>query len=336
MTPMTTSRVTRRSTLGAVLAASLLAAGSLAGCSQSAATSSAPSSASATGAHWPVAVSVDGTTVTVPAEPTRIVAITSETGDLALKLAGPSRMAAISANSQLPAMGTATDLAKQVPNTLPSTTDPDPEKVLSYQPDLIVSTLRHDGEKAANQQLEASGVPVISLNPSDFTTPEGIESAIGTLGRALGEQNKATQLSDQMSAAMKAVDAERGANHPTTLCLMARGNSVMAMGDDQMLPGLVKRGGGTNAGAAVDLTQTRAVDAELIAKANPQIIFLEDFMGTGNKPFASLLANQAVAQVPAVANKQIYLIPMTQASSISGTQTPDGYRTIVDDLKKSS
>lgn len=326
----------KRSPLALTLMA-LMALGALSGCSATGAGASSPAgSSSSSAAQWPRVVSVDGQKVTIPAEPSRVVAVTSDTSDLAIQLVGPSRMAAISVTSQSSAMGTAVDLAKQVPNTLPSTTDPDPEKVLSYKPDLVVSTLRHDGEKTANQQIEASGVPVVSFSSDDFGTPEGVASVITTLGQALGEQTKAEQLSSELLASVKATDAERGTTHPTALSLMARGNSVMAMDDNQMLAGLVKRAGATNAGASVGLTQTRPVDAELIAKTNPQVIFLEDFMGLGNKPFASLLSNPALASVPAIVSKQVYVIPMTQASGISGTWTGDGYRSIVKDLKKVS
>lgn len=324
-----------RSPLGLGLAAALIALGALSGCSATNANAPAPTiSASPSAATWPRAVSVDGQSVTVPAQPRRIVAITSDVADLALQLVGPTRIAAIPATSQSPTMGTAVDLARQVTSTLPTTTDPDPEKVLSYGPDLVISALRHDGEKAANRQIQASGVPVVSFDSDDFNTPQGIAGVITTLGQALGEEVSAHQMSSRLLAAMTTADADRGNSHPTALSLMARGNTVMAEDGGQMLAGLVDRAGATNAGTSAGLTATRPIDAEFIAKTQPQVIFLEDFMGLGAQPFAPLLANPALTSVPAIANHRIYLIAMTQASAISGTQTPVGYRNIIDDLKK--
>ncbi|SER77633.1 iron complex transport system substrate-binding protein [Propionibacterium cyclohexanicum] len=329
--------ISRRCPIATTIATAMLMLAVLSGCATHTADATPPAGEStASASSWPRVVDVDGQKITIKAQPRKIVAITSETADLALQLAGPSRLAAIPASSQLPVMGTAVELARQVPNTLPTGTDPDPEKVLSYGPDLVVSTLRHDGEKNASRQIQASGVPVVSLSDSDFTTPEKLAHVIDILGQVLGEQDRAAQLSTELMDSVKSVDADRGTAHPTALSLMARGNTVMAFDDSQMLPGLVRRAGATNAGASVGLTQTRPVDAELVAKANPQVIFLEDFMGQGRKPFAALLASPVLASVPAIANAHVYLIPMTQASAVSGTQTAVGYRAIVDDLKKVS
>lgn len=99
-----------------------------------------------------------------------------------------------------------------------------------------------------------------------------------------------------------------------------------------MRPGLITRAHGMNAGDAIGLTQTRPIDAELIATANPDVILLEDFQGQGEEPFAEILDNPALADVPAVANDRIYLIPMSEASGISGLNTAVGYRKVIEAL----
>ena len=76
------------------------------------------------------------------------------------------------------------------------------------------------------------------------------------------------------------------------------------------------------------ITGTAPLDAELLVKADPDILLLEDFMGTGEEPFADLLGSEAVAQVPAVADDEVHLVPMTEASAVAGIHLPDGYRTV--------
>ena len=66
------------------------------------------------------------------------------------------------------------------------------------------------------------------------------------------------------------------------------------------------------------------------SQAVPDIILLEDFQGSGQAPFAELLANTAVQDVPAIANQNVHLIAMTEASSLAGINLPVGYRKIAE------
>ncbi|GAB3818960.1 ABC transporter substrate-binding protein [Tessaracoccus terricola] len=285
-------------------------------------------------AGWPRTVAVGDREVAIEQEPASIVAVTSEAADLVLLLAGPERVAAVAAGSQSPHSGTAVELALQVADTLPPGTDPDPEQILSLAPDLVVSTARHGGEKAAAEQLQATGVPTVNLDSAAFATPEGIAETITTLGDMLGEEERAASLRIEFEERIAELDAQHLHDGPATLALMARGRNVMAMDDSLMLPHLVERAGGTNAASAIGITQTRPVDAEVILHANPDVIILEDFQGLGRAPFEELLSNPALADVPAVAAGRVHLVPMTDASGISGVRTPVGYRTVIDILSE--
>lgn len=293
-------------------------------------TGSESDEAEAEDAGWPRTVTVGGADVTIEAPPEAIVAITAETADLALHLVDPERFAAVPESSQSPNSGTAVEEAQQVSATLPSSIDPDPEQILSYGPDLVISTGRHGGEKTAGEQLQATGVPVLNFDSEAFNSPEGIAEVLTVLGEALGEEETAAELTAALLEEMEAIDADRGEHAPTTLSLMARGPSVMAMDDTSMLPHLIQRAGGENAASTIGITETRPIDAELIGVANPEIIFVEDFRGLGLEPFEEMLSNPALAEVPAIANDEIHLISMTAASTLSGLQTPTGYREIVD------
>src|SRR5699024_7508178 len=89
----------------------------------------------------------DGEATAASAEqPTRIVAVSSDVSDMALLLAGPERMAAVSESSRSPHMGMLPDLAQQVEATIPAGVEPDVEQILSHSPDLVLTTARHAGE----------------------------------------------------------------------------------------------------------------------------------------------------------------------------------------------
>lgn len=289
-------------------------------------------------------------------QPSRIVAVSSDVSDMALLLAGPDRMAAVSESSRSPHMGMLPDLAQQVEATIPAGVEPDVEQILSHSPDLVLTTARHAGERSAGDQLADAGVESLALSSDDFATPEAYADALLRVGEALGEEDEATKQADALlegisdvdesiaqqtdgqhaeAAQTPAVDDTPAAGNfstasdgPRVLALMARGGTVMAMDGGLMLPGLAVRAGAVDAAAEVGLTGTAPLDAELLVKADPDIILLEDFMGAGEEPFAQLLGADAVQRVPAVASGEVHVVPMTEASAVAGIHLPDGYRTV--------
>lgn len=326
----------RRRTLPAVLASAAAAAVLLAGCSTAESTDPATpatgTSASSTAPASPSAEPSSSASESADpvAGPSRIVAMTTETADMVLLLAGPQNVAAIAASSQSPAMGMVPDLAREVPDTLPPGVEPDPEQILSYEPDLVVTTSRHGGEQSANEQLAAAGVPMLTFEAADFNTPEAYAQALRTTGEALGRSAEAEQYASELLEKIGEIDATASGASPSVLVLMARGGNVMAMGSDNMVPGLALRAGATDAAAAAGISSTGPIDAELLVRANPDIILLEDFQGSGEAPFEALLSSPAVADVPAVANQDVHLVAMTEASALSGINTPVGYQKIRD------
>lgn len=275
--------------------------------------------------------SAEPTTETAEAKPSRIVAVTSETADMALLLVGPERMAAISKTSQTPQMGMVPDLARQVADTLPSGITPDAEQILSFDPDLVLAVVRHGSQRSTSGQLEAAGVPMIEFSGSEFDTPEAYAEALLRVGEAVGEEAKAKEIGDELLAEFARLDATRTeAKHPRVLTLIARGGKVMAMDSGNALPALAIRAGATDAATEAGITATGPLDAELLLKANPDVILLEDFMGAGDGPFQELLHNPALADVPAIKDGRIEVIPMTEASSLAGIHLPKGYERVLE------
>lgn len=282
------------------------------------------------------------TSANIPKDkPTRIVAMSTETADMALLLTGADNMAAINAGSTNPAMGTMVEEARKVKDTLPPGVNPDAEQILSFKPDLVITTARHGGEKSANEQLSAAGVPMVEFAPEEFSTPESYAEALIRLGVAVHEQDKAETKATELTDAIAEIDSDLGVSpaegegegegettSATYVSLMARGQKIMAMDDTQMMPGLAARAGGRNAAAAIGINQTAPIDAEKLVQAAPEVLLLEDFMGKGKQPFEAMLANPAVASIPAVKNGRVYVIEMTEASSLAGMNLPEGYKKV--------
>ncbi|MDY5786224.1 ABC transporter substrate-binding protein [Corynebacterium sp.] len=321
-----------RNLLGAsVLLSSLVL---VSACGSNAADNAAPTTTQATtaGTESPAATqSAENET----SQYTRIVAVSTETANMALSLVDPENFAAVAESAKAPGMGEFPELARRVEGTVPQSTNPDPEQILAMQPDLVLLTSRHGGEKTLADQLEAAGVETLNFSSSDFETPEAFAASLRTLADTLGVSAKGERLASDFEAKIAELDAKRNpAANPSMVALMSRGPAVMAMDAENTLPGLALRAGATDAAGAAGITSTGPIDAELLALANPDIIFVEDFMGRGLEPFAALLENPAVAEVPAVANSRIVLMPMNEASAIAGENMAVGYEKILDEVNK--
>ncbi|MFT0846673.1 ABC transporter substrate-binding protein [Actinomycetaceae bacterium L2_0104] len=315
--------VKRSSILSRAVASATVGLMLLAGCSSS-------TSGSGNGASSSPSASSEASAAESGEHPSRIVAVSSETADMALLLAGPEAMVAIAAASQSPSMGMVPDLANQVAETLPAGITPDAEQILAYEPDLVLTTSRHGGEKSTNEQLASAGVEMVTFESDDFNSPEAYADALRTTGDVLGYPEEAEQYATELLASIEEIDAQKSDKSPRVLVLMVRGGKVMAMASNNMLPGLALRAGATDATTEAGITSTAPIDGELLVRANPDLILLEDFQGGGEGPFQELLNSPAVADVPAIANQNIHVIEMTEASSLAGINLPVGYQKVMD------
>ncbi|WP_161601867.1 ABC transporter substrate-binding protein [Brevibacterium senegalense] len=252
----------------------------------------------------------EATTTSASEQPSRIVAVSSDVSDMALLLAGPERMAPVSESSRSPHMGMLPDLARQVEATIPAGVEPDVEQILSHSPDLVLTTARHAGERTAGDQLADAGVESLALSSDDFASPEAYADALLRVGEALGEEDEATKQADALLEGIREGD-----------------ESTAQPSEGQQTDGRHAEAAQT-AAAEAGLTGTAPLDAELLVRADPDIILLEDFMGAGDEPFDELLGAEAVQQVPAVASGEVHIVPMTEASAVAGIHLPDGYRTV--------
>lgn len=314
-----------------------LAIAAIAGCAPSAPAESAATPAAATpaaatpAAEWPRTVEVAGASVELAALPERIVALSTETGDLALELAGHERVAAVAAGSVTEGAGNALEEARLVETALPPGTTPDPEQILSLDPDLVIMTGRHEGEAAAADLLAHSGVPSIAFSEEDFQTFDAVLSSIEVLGTALGAEEKAERITERMAADRDAVvDAVAAAGgSPDVLLLMARGGRLMIQPESTLMADLVRTAGGSVVGAA---TSARPAEPEQIAALRPSVIIVEDFRGAGLDPFRELLDSPALAEIPAVQEGEIHAVSGAIASSAAGSRAAEGLAAIAEIL----
>lgn len=344
--PTTSTSGLRASAAAAITAAARLGlsacSGTGAGTGEAAAGEGAAASQSTTATgdeqQWPRTVAVGEGEVTVAEQPARIVALSTETADLALQLVGPERVAAVPKAATDPASGNQVELAGQVATTLASGTHPDPEQILSLNPDLVILTGRHDSEQSASDLLAGSGVPTATFTAADFSSPDRVAAAVDTMGRLLGAEDTAADLRAGLDREVRAtVDAVADVTErPSTIVLFQRGGKQMILASTSATPNLVELAGGESLAAREGWRSAVAADPETILRLDPQVIIIQDFRGAGRGPFEALLRNPALAEVRAIADDRVVSVDARTTSGTAGTRLSEGLRTIAEALHPGS
>ncbi|WP_159887189.1 TroA family protein [Paenibacillus puerhi] len=88
----------------------------------------------------------DGMPVLIPSKPERIAALSLDAAEAVLELVAPERVAVVTRSAADPALAFHADLAELVQAKINGATSLDPEKVMSFNTDLLVMTKGHDKE----------------------------------------------------------------------------------------------------------------------------------------------------------------------------------------------
>ncbi|ROR72270.1 ABC transporter substrate-binding protein [Bogoriella caseilytica] len=276
--------------------------------------------------QWPRTVTIYGDELELESEPRRILSMSVETSDIALELAGPDRMAAIAPGSAEAGQGNASELGAQVEETLPAGVTPEPEQLLSWSPDLVLMTGRHDNELDAAEVLRSAGVPTVVFDSADFSDPAATADMVRIFGELLGAEeearDRAEALEQQIAAVEESIaDAQQG---PRAMGLMARGPQLMAVGQGMTLSTLIEQAGGESVAAEMSWRGGVNLDPEVLIAADPEVIIIEDFRGAGRGPFEEILNSAAVSEVPAIAEGRVYTVSDLLVSGSAGLAIGDG------------
>ena len=322
--------MTLRTTLGLTSLAAVVAL-ALTGCAPAstggaADTPSATSSASAEVTAFPRTITIPAgkttaeATLTVAAEPQRIVALSYETTALAVELGLADKLVMIPEQAKNPALTDHADELANVETTLPTASEFDPELVIAQAPDLVLLTARHGLEDGAGKALQDAGVPVLIL-PNSWSTPAEVISDVTLVGEATGADASATALATELKTGLAPESSAAGSASPRILVLSNQAGRPFVTAGTAFPLDLVSLAGGSDVSTELGITATGPITAEQVIQAAPDGILLIDMNGSGEKSFASLLSNPAVAALPAVADGHVHRVSgkSVQALGLSST-----------------
>lgn len=178
-----------------------------------------------------------------------------------------------------------------------------PEGVLSVEPSGILA-LEGSGPADALEVLKKASVPIVMV-PDGFDR-EGIIAKIRTVGHAIGVEDKAAKLADEVDRQIReaqALTAKIAERKRVLFILSTQGGKLLASGTGTAADGIIAMAGGVN---AVDgYAGYKQISDEAVIEARPDFVLMMDRGGEHDTAADQLLAHPAIAATPAGRNKAV-------------------------------
>jgi len=304
-----TTRTTPSSLRFAALVVAALAVFALVGCATPAEKPSAEKPA-ATAATFPVTITDDASrTVTIKAEPKRIVSLAPANTEIVFALGLGDRVVGVTTYDDYPAE--VTKIAK-----IGDFTTPNIEAIAAAKPDLILATTGVQAEVLA--KLEALGATVVALDPQNLA---GVYSAIERTGKATGAVSQAAALVDGMKVDVDAIARSVEATEPVTAFVEIAQNPLYTAGVGTLIDELIALAGGKN---VVTQSGWVAYSAEQVVKADPTVYMATK--GSMSDP-AQLSQRAGFKDLSAVKNSRVVVLDDNLVSR-PGPRVVEGLRQI--------
>lgn len=264
-------------------------------------------------AAFPVTVTDDaGRSVAIKAEPQRIISLAPSNTEILFALGLGQRLVGVDDFSDYPPEAKAIEKVAGM--------EPNKEKIVSLNPDLIVAVGGSPAQLEKATALEKLGLTVIVLNPPDI---EGVIRNIELVGQATGRSQAAGQMAADLRARVRAV-ADKTANAPKLQVFFELDatdpSKPFAPGPGSFIDGMITLAGGANVAAKAALQWVQLSAEEIIAQ-NPDVIVLSD-ADFGITP-ESVKARPGWNVIAAVKNGAVYPISANLVSR-PGPRVVDG------------
>jgi iron complex transport system substrate-binding protein len=259
---------------------------------------------------WPREVEGLNGKVTIEQKPERVTTMSAGLDEITLGLVPVSRVVGVGSATQNPAYSVIADEAKGI-----KTIGRDPESVASVDPDLVIASPTQKADVVS--AIAALNIPVVQLDLDP--TPEGRIQTIKLLGYIYGEEDRAIELANEVQKrydAVVSVTSKIPESDKPVVLAVTKATQISIAGTGTTHEGIIEAAGGINAGTKMGVTGNATSSIEGMVAANPDVIVL---IGTDDaEAFKTELMNTAaMAEVPAVKDGKIYIVPLSLYSTNS-------------------
>lgn len=233
-----------------------------------------------------------GSQVTIEKEPQKVISIAPNISELIYKLDASDKLVGRTDYCDYPSEVTSVE-------SIGSMNDPNIEKIVSLEPDLVVTSTHFSEENL--KKLQDLGIDVLELY--DENSMDGVYTVIDTLGKALNRQEAANQTITEMKDTVERVTtAVKDLEKPTVYYVVGFGEfGDYTAGGDTFVNNLLTMAGGDN--VAADISGWNYSLEGLLDK-DPDIIILG--AGAGSKE--DFTSANGYKDLSAVKNDKVYVI----------------------------
>jgi iron complex transport system substrate-binding protein len=236
-----------------------------------------------------------GNTVTVRAEPRRIVSLAPAMTEVMFALGLDKRIVGVTEYCDYPP-------AARVKPKIGGIVNPSVERILAQQPDLVIGMRLNP--KPVLRSLARAGVPTFAAEPRSI---EDVLATISTVGALTGAAGAARNLTREMRARLQAVQKMLQGRPRPTVALLYSDNPLWIAGAATFPDHVIRLAGGRN--AAADIKGYKQYNVETLLARNPDVIFLTSMKGGNDAAHVREFARRpSMRALSAVKRNRVYVI----------------------------
>src|SRR5699024_4419043 len=181
-------------------------------------------------------------------------------------------------------------------------------------------------EEGVGRVLTEAGIPVLTL-PNTFTSVEEMTTNIDLVSNALGTEQAGAELTETLDAGL--VD-ESDPDGPRVLVLSNQAGRPFVTAGGAFPLEVVRLAGGQDASESLGMVRSGPISVEQVLAAEADRILLVEMNGSGEAIFTDLLQNDAVADLPAVADHEVLLVQGKDVQALGLSNTVQGRERLAD------
>lgn len=248
-----------------------------------------------------------GMKVILERPPQKIISLSTGIDEILLTIAKPEQIVALSKYSLDKDMSLMAEEAKKYPHIMTL----DPEIILKYKPDLVLSHLGPTAPIELVQTLREMGITVyVSDSPRNI---ESIIKRIKIIAQLIDAKDKAEPLLLDIEKRLKRVDDfVQKIPEKDRPIVMAFGNTGVFGQKYNLFDAICTRAGLRNGAALAGLAQGTQLSKEQIVAVNPDIFLLPTWsknVGGAKKSAEKIIGDPAFKNVKAIVNKRLIFFP---------------------------
>jgi iron complex transport system substrate-binding protein len=262
---------------------------------------------------WPREVEGMNGRISIPSKPLRIHTISLGHEETVFGLVPFKRIVGVRPFTQNPVYSNVASLAENI-----EVIGRSPEQILARNPDIVIAS--PFAKEELIMALHSVGISVLQMELRN--DPSGRVEDILFLGYALGEEQRALELVNEVQQRYLAV-AEIAASksieeRPRVLSVTFYSDKLYVAGNNSTEGNIIETSGGINVAAVAGIQRNAITNLEGIIAMNPEIIIIPQPVEDGGMEFRdSLLNNKSLADLPAVLERNVFLVPARFFTTLS-------------------